>query len=403
MNVKVVPRVKTQQVISIKFLLILGGFAGLGALSTNIILPIFPKISAEMHITQASLSSLLSSFFLVFAIGQLIVGPLSDRIGRQPVILFGLSTFILGSVLAIFASNFEALIFARMIQGLGVSATSVLFRSIARDLFEGETLAKVLALTMVVLAAAPGFSPLIGGVLDYVLNWHAVFYFIIFLAVVLGFFYLKEIGETLLPEQRVQLKFIEILKSYKQVFFTYRFMIPTLAVSFIYAALYTYFSLAPSILMQQLGLTSLEMGSFFAFTVFIVFAASISVPKLSIKIHPKKIALLGCVFAILGGVLMHVQSSHLNLWGFSLSISIFLFGMGLCSPIGTALALQPFAHKAGLASSLFGFIQMGMAALTVSLSVQLMHLVQYPLNFILITFSVIALVLFYLTDRFKDS
>ena len=146
--------------------MLLAALAAIGALSTNIILPAFPAIGAGLGVSSAQLGSTLSVFFVVFAVGQLIVGPLSDAFGRRSLVIGGLLTFAVGSLLCAMAPNISILILGRAVQAAGVCAASVLARAIARDLFDGETLACVLAMVIVAMAAAPGFSPLLRSVLE---------------------------------------------------------------------------------------------------------------------------------------------------------------------------------------------------------------------------------------------
>ena len=136
---------------------LLAGLAALGALATNIILPAFPQIGASLGVSSQELGLTLSSFFVAFAFGQLLVGPLSDRFGRKWHVLGGLAVFVAGSVLCALAGTLPVLILGRVIQAFGACAASVLSRAIARDLFDGEALARALALTMIAMAAAPAF------------------------------------------------------------------------------------------------------------------------------------------------------------------------------------------------------------------------------------------------------
>lgn len=155
---------------------LLAGLAAIGTLATTIVLPSFSTMAADIGVSVRDLAWLLSSFFAAFAIGQLVVGPLSDRIGRRPLVLAGLAVFFAGSLMCSVADNLETLIIGRIIQALGVCAASVLSRAIARDLFDGEVLAKALALIMVAMAAAPGFSPLLGSLLEQTLGWRQTFF-----------------------------------------------------------------------------------------------------------------------------------------------------------------------------------------------------------------------------------
>jgi MFS transporter, DHA1 family, multidrug resistance protein len=156
----------TQKELTGELLFLLAGLAALGALATNIILPAFPDMAIDLGTSVIDLSATLSSFFVAFAVGQLFVGPLSDRFGRRWLVLSGLAAFVMGSAICAFASTLPQLIGGRVVQALGVCATSVLSRAIARDLFDGEALARALSLIMVAMAAAPGFSPLLGGALN---------------------------------------------------------------------------------------------------------------------------------------------------------------------------------------------------------------------------------------------
>lgn len=188
-----------------ELLLLLAGLAALGALATNIILPAFPDMARELGTSVKDLSATLGTFFVAFAIGQLFVGPLSDRFGRQWLVLSGLIVFVIGSAICILAANLPQLVIGRIVQALGVCATSVLSRAIARDLFEGDALARTLSLIMVAMAAAPGFSPLLGGVLNNLLGWRATFGVVAGLALLLGIHYLMRLGETHRMELRMNL------------------------------------------------------------------------------------------------------------------------------------------------------------------------------------------------------
>ncbi len=156
-------------------LFLLASLAALGALATNIMLPAFPSIAADLDVSTRQMSWTLSSFFVVFALGQLCVGPLADAFGRAPFVIGGLALFILGSILCAIAPSFEILLAGRAVQALGACATSVLARAVARDLFQGPALTRALALVMIAMAAAPGFSPALGTSMTYLLGWRSLF------------------------------------------------------------------------------------------------------------------------------------------------------------------------------------------------------------------------------------
>lgn len=348
-----------------ELLFLLAGLAALGALATNIILPAFPEMAIELGASVKDLSATLSSFFVAFALGQLFVGPLSDRFGRKWLVLGGLIAFIAGSAVCAMASTLPQLIGGRIIQALGACAASVLSRAIARDLFEGDELARTLALIMVAMAAAPGFSPLLGGTFNSLLGWRATFGLVGILALVLAAFYMARLGETHNADKRSVLSLPAILAGYRRLLCDRRFIAPALSVSLVIGTLYAFFSMAPAILMAGFGLSSLELGLFFAATVFVVFAAGVLAPRLARRWGQVSVAHAGIVIALLGSLALLVGKEDFLF--FSLSLTVFLLGMGLINPLGTAIALHPFGSQAGAASALLGFLQMGGAAVAVTL------------------------------------
>jgi len=348
-----------------ELLFLLAGLAALGALATNIILPAFPEMAVELGASVKDLSATLSSFFVAFALGQLFVGPLSDRFGRKRLVLGGLVAFVAGSAMCAMASTLPQLVSGRIIQALGACAASVLSRAIARDLFDGDKLARTLALIMVAMAAAPGFSPLLGGAFNSLLGWRATFGLVGILALVLAAHYMARLGETHHADKRSAQSVPAILTGYKRLLLDRRFIAPALSVSLVIGTLYAFFSMAPAILMAGFGLSSLELGLFFAATVFVVFAAGFLAPRLARRWGQVAVAHAGIVIALVGSLALLVGKEDFLF--FSVSLTVFLLGMGLINPLGTAIALHPFGSQAGAASALLGFLQMGCAAVAVTL------------------------------------
>jgi MFS transporter, DHA1 family, multidrug resistance protein len=341
----------------------LAGLAALGALATNIILPVFPDISVHMGLATRDLGLTLSSFFIAFAVGQLFAGPLTDRFGRKPIVVIGLATFIVGSVVCAFSSTLEVLIVGRVIQALGAAAASVLARAIARDLFDGEALGRALALIMIAMAAAPGFSPLIGSVLGQMLGWRFLFAGVGLFALVLGIFYALNLGETLPSHNRQPLRVGSVITTYLALARDSQFIFPALSVSFTLGMLYSFFAAAPAILIIELGLTGLELSLYFAGTVFIVFGAGFLAPKLARRWGQAWAAMVGAVVALAGSLIILSLATTPSLIFITVGLGLFLLGMGIINPLGTAIALQPFRQKAGYASALLGFLQMASAAI----------------------------------------
>lgn len=343
---------------------VLACLAALTTLATNIILPAFPDIGRTLAVSPQSLAVTLSAFFIPFALGQLVIGPVSDRRGRKGLMLSGLAVLAIGSIVCALATELEWLIVGRAIQGLGACAPSVLARSIIRDLFEGVTLSRALSFVMVAMAAAPGFSPLVGGLLSHMVGWRSTFWLVAALTLLLGLLYSTRIGETHLPTARRDAFIAATFTSYVQLLGDRRFMAPAMGVGLAVGGLLASFAATPAILMGGLGLTSIELGYFFAVTVLVVFGAGIMAPRLATRWSAPVVATVGCTIALAGSIALLAGSA--GLLHFSVSMSIFLFGIGLLNPLGTAMALQPFGARAGAASALLGFLQMGAASLTIT-------------------------------------
>src|SRR6202142_1369446 len=175
---------------------VLAALAATGTLATNILLPSLPEMAASLNVSTARVTSAITVFLAVFAFGQLAVGPISDRYGRRWPVLTGFAVFLAGSVWCGLATDLPSLLIGRVIQAAGACSTSVLSRAIPRDLFSGAVLGRAMALIMIAMAAAPGFSPLLGGALDHYFGWRSEFAFIGVFAGVAAFAYEWVLGET---------------------------------------------------------------------------------------------------------------------------------------------------------------------------------------------------------------
>jgi DHA1 family bicyclomycin/chloramphenicol resistance-like MFS transporter len=375
-------------------LFLIAGLASLGALATNIILPAFPRIGASLGVSSQELGLTLSSFFVAFAFGQLLAGPISDRFGRNWLVLGGLAVFAAGSVLCAFAGTLSFLILGRVIQALGACTGSVLSRAIARDLFDGEALARALALSMIAGAAAPGFSPLVGSALDGLFGWRITFVVVAACGVMLALHYSTSIGETHPTDRRAPLAASAVISAYGRLAVNPLFLLPAASVSLVIGGLYTFFAAAPAILMSELGLTSFQLGLNFSISVLIVFAAGFLAPRLAHRWGQRTIGMIGLVIALAGSLFLFAFAAAPAFMPFTTAIALYLFGMGLINPLGTAIALHPFGRQAGLASSLLGFLQMSCAAIGSSLASVLPLQPFASLAVILTTGSALALLLF---------
>jgi MFS transporter, DHA1 family, multidrug resistance protein len=373
---------------------VLAGLAATGTLATNILLPSLPQMAASLNVTSAAVTSAITIFLAVFAVGQLAVGPISDRYGRRWPVLIGFAVFFAGSVWCALATDLTSLLIGRVIQAAGACATSVLSRAIARDLFSGAALARAMALIMIAMAAAPGFSPLLGGALDHYFGWRSEFVLVAAFAALGALAYGTVFGETH-HATRTPLDPMAIAKNYFGLIVDRRFVVPAATVSLIMGGLFSIFSAAPRILIEAMHFTPIQLGLFFAGTVLIVFAAGMLATKLAPRYGLDRSIRGGLLAAVTGGIAMLLVSLYSpNFLSYLGASSVFLLGMGIVNPLGTAQALSPFGDKAGAASALVGFWQMMTAAIGVWLAATISHQALFALGVVLTLFSLAAVGLY---------
>ncbi|WP_291843490.1 multidrug effflux MFS transporter [Bradyrhizobium sp.] len=378
---------------------VLAMLAASGTLATNILLPSLPQMAASLAVTSAAVTSAITVFLAVFAFGQLVVGPISDRYGRRWPVLIGFAVFFAGSVWCALASDLPSLLFGRVIQAAGACATSVLSRAIARDLFSGAALARAMALIMIAMAAAPGFSPLLGGALDHYFGWRSEFVLLAAFAAFGALAYATVFGETHLAT-RTPLDPLAIARNYVGLIADRRFVVPAATVSLIMGGLFSTFAAAPRVMIEAMGFTPIQLGLLFAGTVLIVFASGMLATRLAPRYGLDRSIRGGLFAAAAGGIAMLLVSLYSSTFlPYLAAMSLFLLGMGIVNPLGTAQALSPFGDRAGAASALVGFSQMMAAAIGVWLSATISPDALFALGVVLTLFSLVAVGLYALRSR----
>ena len=200
-----------------EFVVAIASIMALNPLAMDMMLPALPDIASAFHITTANQpQEVLSAFLVGFGVGQFIMGPLSDRFGRRPVLIDGMALYCIASLLAIMASSFETLLLARVLQGLGTSATRVIATSIVRDCYAGRRMASVMSLAMMVFIAVPVIAPSLGQAIMLLTQWRGIFIVLMLYGVLALIWSAVRMPETLPVTERKSLAVRDVLGAFRQ-------------------------------------------------------------------------------------------------------------------------------------------------------------------------------------------
>jgi DHA1 family bicyclomycin/chloramphenicol resistance-like MFS transporter len=346
-------------------ILILGLLTAIGPLSIDMYLPAFPDIAKSLHTPVSSVMLSLSSFFIGISLGQLIYGPLLERFGRKKPLYFGLIIYALSSIACATTVTVHGLIVFRLFQALGGCVGMVASRAMVRDLFEVKDNAKVFSTLMLVVAVSPIIAPTLGGYITAYFGWRYIFgILIIVIALILtGVYFL--LPESKKPDINFSLKPNAITKNFTSIIKNPQFAMYTFTGAVAYAGLYAYISGSPFVFMVIFKVSEKHYGWIFAIIAGGLISASQCNNFLLRRYNSEQI-IKSVLFIqnIIGLVLFST-----SLLGISeLYLTIFLILLFLCCqgfifPNASALSMAPFAHNAGSASALMGFIQMSVGAL----------------------------------------
>lgn len=355
------------------------------AVATDIYAPSLPAIAQIMHTAVGWSQFSLTIFMLGLSISQLIYGPLSEGFGRRIPLITGLLIFTAGCTISIVATNITVLIIGRLIQGLGAGACASLWRTIFRDVYQGDDLAKYGAFLSIFITFLVPAVPILGGYLQSYIGWQASFAFLILygLSILLMFTYtFKETSQHHHPER---LKKSFIVQSFRELLRSPIFMGYTLAVFFCYGGCFAWFTVGPILLIKYIGLSPVEFGwvSFVAATCAMGLGGTIN-GKVVKRFGGKLMLQFGWITMFAAGCLLMTGQLlfGLHLLVVIIPVTLFFFGATFIWPNAFAGAFTPFGHIAGYAGSLYSFMQLGGGAFIGSLVTWLPASSAFPLAII---------------------
>ena len=343
------------------FAILLAVLGMLGPFSIDTYLPAFSGISASLGATPLQMQQTLSAYLFGFAFMALFHGAISDSFGRRPVVLWGLGVFTLASVGCALSQSIGQLIFFRAMQGLSTGAGIVIARAVVRDMYAPSQAQKVMSQITLFFGAAPAIAPLLGGWLLIHSSWHAIFWFLAALGVVLWIANYRLLPETLHPTQRQHFHIKNLLAGYWQLGADPRFLLLALASGVPFNGMFLYILSAPVFLGEHLQLQPQQFFWCFLVTIGGIMSGAWVSGRVAGKLSQKRQIRNGFVIMLCIGVINLIANllftAHVSwaLW----PLGIFAFGWAMMVPVVTLLILDLHPDRRGMASSLQMFIGSG--------------------------------------------
>jgi DHA1 family bicyclomycin/chloramphenicol resistance-like MFS transporter len=384
-----------------EFVVIVASIIALNPLALDMMLPALPNIGASFKISDGNyLQSVLSTFLLGFGVGQFVIGPLSDRFGRRPVLLTGMVLYGLASMLALFAPSFEALLLARALQGLGTAATRVIATSIVRDCYSGRRMASVMSLVMMIFVAVPIIAPSFGQAVMFVAQWRGIFIVLMAYGLFALLWSVLRLPETLPVSERKPLTVRQVVDSFRQTLTNRQTLGYALAAGGVQGVLFAYVFSSEQVFTEIYHLGHYFPLAFAAIAIGIALAGFLNarfVGRLGMRVISHSALVVFALVAVAMLIAAWANALPLPLYMALSAIALFTFGLMMSN--FTALAMEPQGHIAGTASSLYGSIT---TLLGISIGVTLGQLYDgtlLPFALGSLIFTLAALVVVLVTER----
>ncbi|MFM9615613.1 multidrug effflux MFS transporter [Streptomyces niveiscabiei] len=351
--------------------LVLGCLTALGPLTIDLYLPSLPQVSTDLHASQSITQLTLTAFMIGIALGQLIIGPLSDTLGRRRPLLIGLSAYVAAGALCALAPDPAMLIGMRLLQGLAGAAGIVIARAVVRDLYDGLRAARLLSSLMLVSGTAPVLAPLLGAQLLRLTSWRGVFVTLTLLGLAVLTATAALLPETLPADRRRRGGLPDTLRTMRDLVADSRFTGYLLTGSLGFAALFAYIAGSSFTLQEVYGASPQTYSLLFALNSIGMVATGQLNGKLLLGRFPsQRILTTGLAVLVTAGTALALlaTSAHAGLPRIATALFLTACPVGLILPTTTALSLQRAPHAAGSASALLGTTQFLMGALAPTLT-----------------------------------
>ncbi|WP_224391161.1 multidrug effflux MFS transporter [Pseudonocardia sp. ICBG1293] len=350
----------------VRLAVVLGALIALGPLTIDTYLPALPAVGRDLAATGATVQLTLTGTLAGLALGQLLIGPLSDAYGRRPLLLAGVALHVVASALVTVAPTIEVLAVLRVLQGAGAAAGTVVGLAIVRDLFTGRAAVGMVSRLMLVMGAAPVLAPTLGSVLLTWVSWRGVFLFLAAYGLLMLAVVTYGLPETLPPSRRRSARLGPTLRAYGMLLRDRTFVGLVLVAGFAMGALFSYVSGGPYVFQEQFGIDQATFGLLFgAGGVWLVVGSQLN-PVLLRRFEPRQVLGGGIAAAVVAGLaLLVVTATGIGgLPAILAGVWTMLLAGGFAMPNAPALALARHGDGAGTAAALLGALQFGLGAAT---------------------------------------
>lgn len=380
-------------------IIFMGVISATGPLSLDMYLPGLPEMQKYFHSSASTLQLSITFCLIGLAVGQLIVGPISDRIGRRIPLIVGFTLYAITSLMLIFTNNIYLFILIRLIQGLAGSTGQVLSRAVARDMFSGHELTKFYAMLMAVNGAFPIISPIIGGMLLPIVQWQGIFglLFIIGILVVLGVIF--TLPETFVSDEQDQVTLVQTFKALGGMFSKRRFILIALTQGLVFGSLFSYISASSFVFQTYFHMTVGQFSLLYAINGLGIILGNNLPGYLPDRITDRDVMTGGLVGGLFAGVLL-VGSLFVQPMAILVIIPLFItvFCVGIVNTVATSMAMSIEGRQnAGAASAVLGLLMNIIGALASPLAGVMGTQSYAPLAWLIFGFELLGLILFQMT------
>lgn len=378
--------------------------SALGPMALNIFLPSMPGLAQQFGVEYGTVQLTLTLYLVGLSLAQLVYGPLSDRHGRRPVLLWGMALFLVGSLICTFAPSIEALMLGRMLQAIGGCAGLVLGRAIVRDLYDRDRSAAMIGYVTMAMTLAPMLAPALGGYLDIWLGWRSSFAFCSIAGAVVTLWVALVLPETLAPGGGGE-GFSGLLRGYRDLLRSPAFCGYAFQTAFTSGMFFAFIAGAPFVVVTVLGLPPSSYGLWFVVVSAGYLAGNFLTGRFSVRFGVDRMIAAGATIALLGIAAQAIIGwlGLLSLPAIFLPMAVVALSNGLTLPNGIAGAVSINPRAAGAAAGLSGALQMltGAAAAVLVGYGQDLDPSQYPMIWTMMGSGVLAVLAFLVATRFR--